>query len=241
MWSKEASKAQVNTSSSTTYSGTRQDNRKICKYCGSFLDSDGAHTDEWLRSWMRSNVRKRSRIYRVWGAMRERCNNPNQSRFATYGGRGITVCSDWDDFAVFRQWMLEQGYRPGLQIDRIDNDDGYYPANCRLCTRTEQMQNRRLPSRHRTGKRYARRFLTEDDVYAIRKSELSYSALARIYDIHNTHARNIKLGMAWRHLPERAPTDHLSELGETKSLNMASLPRPYQISKNDHDCILEKP
>ncbi len=115
------------------------------------------------------------------------------------------MCDEWNDFAKFREWMLEQGYKPGLQLDRIDNDDGYYPANCRLCTRTEQMQNRRLPSRHKTGKRYARRFITEEDVYDIRESKLSYSAIGRKYDIHNTFARNINLRKAWKDLPERVP------------------------------------
>jgi len=185
-----------------------KDKRQLCKYCGSVLDSEGKHTDEWIRSWNGNSVRHRARIYRVWTAMRERCNNPKQIRYDSYGGRGLTVCPEWDDFAVFRQWMLEQGYRPGLQLDRVDNDDGYYPANCRLSTHTQQMQNRRLPSRHKTGKRYARRFFTEDDVYAIRESKLSYSALGRIYDIHSTHARNIKLRMAWRDLPERASANH---------------------------------
>jgi len=182
---------------------TNRDKCQLCKYCGSVLDSEGKHTHEWIRSWNGNSVRHRARIYCVWTAMRERCNNPKQIRYDSYGGRGIKICPEWDDYAVFLQWMLEQGYRPGLQLDRIDNDDGYYPANCRLCTHTEQMQNRRLPSRHKTGKRYARRFITEDNVHAIRESKLSYSALGKIYDIHNTHARNIKLRRAWKDLPER--------------------------------------
>ncbi len=182
---------------------TKQGERVICKYCGSILDKNGKHTGEWIRSWKGRSVQQRARVYRVWAAMRDRCRNPNHPRFAAYGGRGLTVCPEWNDFAKFREWMLEQGYGPGLQLDRIDNDDGYYPANCRLCTRTEQMQNRRLPSRHKTGKRYARRFITEEDVYAIRESKLSYSDLGRIYEIHSTHARNIKLRRAWKDLPER--------------------------------------
>ncbi len=183
---------------------TNRDKRQLCKYCGSVLDSDGNHTDEWIRSWNGNSVRHRARIYCVWTAMRERCNNPKQIRYDSYGGRGIKICPEWDDYAVFLQWMLEQGYRPGLQLDRIDNDDGYYPANCRLCTHTEQMQNRRLPSRHKTGKRYNRTELTPEDIYTIRESDLGYSELGRKYDIHGTHARNIKLRMAWRDLPERA-------------------------------------
>ena len=198
-----ALKAHTITSSPSPCFVFKQGERLICKYCGSILDENGQHTDEWVRSWSGTEVRQRARIYRVWTAMRERCHNPKHIRYDSYGGRGLKICPEWDDYAVFRQWMLDQGYRPGLQLDRIDNDDGYYPANCRLCTRTEQMQNRRLPSRHKTGKRYARRFFTEDDVYAIRESNLSYSALGKIYDIHNTHARNIKLRRAWKDLCER--------------------------------------
>ncbi len=179
-----------------------KDKRQLCKYCGSVLDQDGKHTDKWKRSWSGDCVQHRARIYRVWTQMRSRCHYPNHPRYDSYGGRGIKICPEWDDYAVFRQWMLEQDYRPGLQLDRIDNDDGYYPANCRLSTHTQQMQNRRLPSRNKTGKRYNRTELTPEDIYTIRESELSYSELGRKYDIHNTHARNIKLRRSWGDLPE---------------------------------------
>ena len=189
-----------------------KDKRQLCKYCGSILDQDGKHTDEWIRSWNGNSVRHRARIYRVWTAMRERCNNPNQIRYDSYGGRGIKICPEWDDYAVFLQWMLEQDYRPGLQLDRIDNDDGYFPANCRLCTRSEQMQNRRLPSRHKTGKRYNNRYLTPEDIYEIRASDKSQTELGHIFDVHSTTIRNIKLRMAWRDLPELAPRKRFNSL-----------------------------
>ena len=180
-----------------------KDKRQLCKYCGSVLDADGKHTDEWIRSWNGNSVRHRARIYRVWTAMRERCNNPKQIRYNSYGGRGIKICPEWDDYAVFLQWMLEQDYRPGLQIDRKDNDDGYSPANCHLVTHTQQMQNRRLPSRHKTGKRYNNCYLTPDDIYDIRASDKNQSELGRIYDVHSTTIRNIKLRRSWGDLPER--------------------------------------
>ncbi len=78
------------------------------------------------------------------------------------------------------------------------------------------MQNRRLPSRHKTGKRYNRTELTVEDIYTIRESELSYAQLAKIYDIHGTHARNIKLRKSWQDLPERVSTGP-STLGEQGS------------------------
>lgn len=203
-----ALKAHTITSSPSPCFVFKQGERLICKYCGSILDENDQHTDEWIRSWRDSGVQHRSRMYRVWGSMRQRCNNPKQSRYSSYGGRGIKVCDEWIDFAKFREWMLEQGYGPGLQIDRIDNDDGYYPANCRLCTHHQQMQNRRLPSRHKTGKRYNNCFLTPDDIYDIRDSDKDQTELGRIYDVHSTTIRNIKLRRAWRDLPERASINH---------------------------------
>ncbi len=204
----EASEAPIIKSSSLSCLTAKQGKRRICKYCGSILDRNFKHTNTWIRTWRSDGVQHRSRMYRVWGSMRERCNNPKQCRYSSYGGRGIKVCAEWKDFAKFREWALSAGYSPGLLVDRKDNDKGYNSENCRIATRHEQQQNRRLPSRHKTGKRYARRFITEEDVYDIRESKLSYSAIGRKYDIHNTHARNIKLRRAWKDLPERAPTNH---------------------------------
>jgi hypothetical protein len=73
--------------------------------------------------------------------MRKRCHNPNQDNYAYYGGRGITVCERWDDFAAF---LADMGERPpGMSLDRVNNDHGYSAANCRWATRTEQAHNRR--------------------------------------------------------------------------------------------------
>ena len=181
-----------------------------CKYCGSILDQDGKHTDKWVRSWVVDGKRKRPQMYRVWNGMKTRCRNPNCNSYKYYGARGFTICDEWEDYAVFRQWMIDQGFRPGLKIDRKDNDQSYFPENCRLATDQQQVQNRRLPTRHKTGKRYNNTALTEDDVYAIRASDKSQTELGRIYDVHSTTIRNIKLRKSWRDCPERvsigAPT-----------------------------------
>jgi hypothetical protein len=85
-----------------------------------------------------------SRIYRTWINMRDRCYNPKYKQFDNYGGRGITVCDDWNNnFENFNKWALENGYKDNLTIDRIDNDKGYCPENCRWITIQEQSHNKR--------------------------------------------------------------------------------------------------
>ena len=83
-----------------------------------------------------------SRLYRIWDHMVMRCHSPTSHAFPRYGGRGITVCAEWRDYIGFRDWARANGYRDDLSIDRIDNDSGYRPSNCRWATAKEQMNNR---------------------------------------------------------------------------------------------------
>lgn len=83
-----------------------------------------------------------TRIYRIWNNMKMRCINVKAPYYSEYGGRGITLCKDWEDFSLFYRDMGES-YQDGLEIDRIDVDKGYCKENCRWATRAEQNRNRR--------------------------------------------------------------------------------------------------
>lgn len=83
-----------------------------------------------------------TRLYDIWKHMRSRCHRPSDPKYYRYGERGITICSEWDDFSNFRDWALQNGYSDKLSIDRIDNDGNYEPSNCKWSTNKEQANNR---------------------------------------------------------------------------------------------------
>lgn len=90
-----------------------------------------------------------TRLYQIWTDMKHRCNNPNESGYKYYGGKGIKVCEAWlNDFVAFRDWALSHGYRDDLTIDREDSNKDYYPENCRWITMKENMDRSR---RHYEG------------------------------------------------------------------------------------------
>lgn len=80
-------------------------------------------------------------LYDVWCAIKQRTLNPNNSRFADYGGRGIGLHEPWQrSFPAFYRWCIRHGWAKGLHLDRIDNDKGYSPRNCRFLSPAEHMR-----------------------------------------------------------------------------------------------------
>lgn len=112
------------------------------------VNSCGCLSEEKTRERSITHGQRRSRLYGVWANMKSRCYNPKTHNYPRYGGRGITICDEWrNDFQAFYQWAMANGYderAPYMQctIDRIDNDRGYSPDNCRWVSAKIQSNNK---------------------------------------------------------------------------------------------------
>lgn len=81
-------------------------------------------------------------LYYIWKNIKFRCNNKNHKEYKNYGGRGIKICDEWNDYSLFKVWAIKSNYKRGLTIDRIDANKGYYPENCRWIKLKEQSRNK---------------------------------------------------------------------------------------------------
>lgn len=122
----------------SSVTATHNLNAGIAKSCGCLCK-------EKISEKLTKHGKSETRIYSIWKGMRSRCKNEKAIGFKRYGGRGITICDEWDGadgVNNFYKWALENGYNDSLTIDRINNDGNYCPENCRWVSMTTQLNNK---------------------------------------------------------------------------------------------------
>ncbi len=110
----------------------------VCKKCKQQIYLKTQGRTDLLPLW---HGLSRTRFYRIWSSMKNRCENPQNNRYSRYGGRGILYDTTWGEFNNFCKDM-SPGYEHNLQLDRVDNDKGYCKENCRWVTPKTQQNNR---------------------------------------------------------------------------------------------------
>jgi hypothetical protein len=145
--------------------------REFLQNLGTEAMRDGLHTNVWVNALFADYVPisdisksntcvddrlhhgyKGTKIYRTYHNIKQRCNNPKHPRYNDYGNRGITMCEEWlNNITSFINWAIENGYNESLSIDRIDNNKGYSPDNCRCVSYAVQSINKSLRKDNTSG------------------------------------------------------------------------------------------
>lgn len=137
---------------------------------------------------------KVARLYVTWCGMKARCLNPKSKNFHRYGGRGITICREWkNDYISFKKWAMDNGYAQGLQIDRTENNSGYFPDNCRWVTHIKNCENSTVSK------------LTAGDVAEIRRvftrnPNTNRHFMAILYDVVDSTISHIINNKTWQNI-----------------------------------------
>jgi hypothetical protein len=152
---------------------------------------------------------KHYHLYRVWMSMIRRCeDHPDREDSRRYFGKGITVCESWKHWPNFAKWMLDNGWKRGLTIDRINNELGYYDENCRIATFKDQHHNRDLQLTYQKIKegqtrRWQKPFMCVEtgevfktQIEAFRKHNVDRKSLRYALNGRYSHAG----GLRWRYV-----------------------------------------
>ena len=128
-------------------------------------------------------------LYFVWKNMIRRCSIPTANRYERYGGRGIAVCQEWENISPFVSWAEKNGWEPGLQLNRINNDENYSPLNCNFVSVKENTRNRKSTK------------LTQEIVDYIRQSvssgEHKQIEMARMFNISPVTVHQVIFRERW--------------------------------------------
>ena len=127
-----------------------------CQYCGKEFEAITAHIKSvntrscGCQKGGNTHGLSHNQFYQTWKNMIRRCTNPNNRDYKNYGARGITVCEEWLNITNFITWC-ESTYIKGMTMDRINNDKGYSPENCRWADKVTQNTNQRKSSANTSG------------------------------------------------------------------------------------------
>ena len=136
---------------------------------------------------------KTENLYTAWNSIKRRCLNKNDKAYKYYGGRGISICDEWsNNYVSFREWCMENGYKNGLTIDRIDPNGNYEPKNCRLATMAQQNDNKRTTYKFDVdGKKYTITELSKK--YNINRKVIYYRLFRLGWDLNDAITKPVKL------------------------------------------------
>lgn len=174
----------------TFYGGRKRRMTKCICECGTEVVTTktsiiNGHTKSCGCIKLKFTEREKTKAIRSsYSSMRNRCHDVDGKWFKYYKAKGITYCERWGSFKNFYDDMHET-WKPGLELDRIKNEVGYYKENCRWNTKTGQQRNK-------TSNK-----LTESIVIAIRGSKKSTKELAEKYNVHVATITRIKQGKRW--------------------------------------------